>query len=108
MKILLDECVTKRLKQYLTEFEVHTLAEFGWSGTKNGELIKLCLENNFDVLLTIDKNLIHQQKIRQYSIIIAVLNSPSSKVEDLIKFLPAFKSQINTFVKPGAYVIVLP
>ena len=40
MKILLDECVNKRLKSYLNDFEVYTVTEMGWSGTKNGELIQ--------------------------------------------------------------------
>ena len=57
MKILLDECVTKRLKSHLPEFEVYTVREMGWGGIKNGKLMDLCVENNFEILLTIDKNL---------------------------------------------------
>jgi predicted nuclease of predicted toxin-antitoxin system len=39
MKILLDECVTKRLKKYLEEFEVFTVRALGLSGIKNGKLL---------------------------------------------------------------------
>jgi len=39
MKILLDECVTKRLKPYLKEYEVFTVTEMRWNGIKNGELM---------------------------------------------------------------------
>jgi len=39
MKILLDECVTKRLKEHLKEFEVFTVSEMGWNGIKNGKLM---------------------------------------------------------------------
>jgi predicted nuclease of predicted toxin-antitoxin system len=60
MKILLDECVTKRLKQYLGEFEVFTVRELELSVIKNGKLITYCTENNFDIILTIDKNLMFQ------------------------------------------------
>jgi predicted nuclease of predicted toxin-antitoxin system len=60
MKILLDECVTKRLKNFLVEFDVYTVTELGLSGIKNGKLMSYCVENNFDVLLTIDKNLMFQ------------------------------------------------
>ena len=60
MKILLDECVTKRLKIYLEEFEVFTVSELELSGIKNGKLMTYCSENNFDILLTIDKNLMFQ------------------------------------------------
>ena len=105
MKILLDECVTKKLKRYLEEFEVFTVTESGWSGIKNGKLISLCVENGFDILLTIDKNLMFQQNPDKISITIVVLNSTTSKVEDLITFLPSFKSQVNTFQKFRTYII---
>jgi predicted nuclease of predicted toxin-antitoxin system len=55
MKILLDECVTKRFKNHLTDFEVFTVQQLGQSGIKNGELMAYCNDNNFDILLTIDK-----------------------------------------------------
>ena len=56
MKILLDECVTKRLKKHLNNFDVFTVRELELSGIKNGKLMTFCSDNNFDVLLTIDKN----------------------------------------------------
>jgi hypothetical protein len=105
MKILLDECVTKKLKKHLGEFEVFTVTELGWSGIKNGNLMTLCVENGFDILPTIDNNIMFQQNPDKFSIIIAVLNSTTSKVEELITFLPSFKSQINIFQKFKAYVI---
>lgn len=66
MKILLDECVTKRLKRHLELFEVSTVRELGLSGIKNGKLLSYCVENDFDILLTIDKNLMFQQNLAQY------------------------------------------
>ena len=64
MKILLDECVTKKLKRHLPEFEVKTVVEMNWSGLKNGSLMKVAVEENFDVLLTIDNNLEFQQNVK--------------------------------------------
>lgn len=57
MKILLDECVTKRSKKHLEEYEVFTVRELGLGGIKNGALVTYCVQNNFEILLTIDKNL---------------------------------------------------
>lgn len=105
MKILLDECVTKRLKNYLEEFEVFTVRESGWSGNRNGKLMELCVANGFDIVLTIDKNLMFQQNLDKFSITIVVLNSTTSKIESLITFLPSFKEQVNTFLKFRAYII---
>ena len=57
MKILPDECVTKHLKPHMADHEVYTVREMQWSGIKNGNLMALCVEHAFDILLTIDKNM---------------------------------------------------
>lgn len=61
MKILIDECVPRDLKYHLESqsHECLTVQEMGYSGKKNGELLALA-ENNFDVFLTLDKNLQYQ------------------------------------------------
>jgi len=105
MKVLLDECITKRLKLYLKDFEVWTVSEMGWRGIKNGKLLSLCVVNHFDVLLTIDKNMMFQQNIEKYPITIVVLNSLTSKIEELALFIPSFSKQIHFFEKNRAYII---
>ena len=105
MKILLDECVTKRLKIHLTEFEVFTVRELDLSGIKNGQLMTYCVENNFDILLTIDKNLMYQQNLDNYPVTIVVLNCFTSKIEELITFLPSFIQQAHKLEKYQAYTI---
>ncbi|MEJ7828157.1 MAG: DUF5615 family PIN-like protein [Segetibacter sp.] len=103
MKILLDECVTKHLKQHLSEHEVFTVREMQWSGIRNGKLMTLCVEQHFDILLTIDKNLQYQNNLDKYHLTIVVLNSFTSKVEELVEFLPEFKVQIWQLEKHRAY-----
>ena len=105
MKILLDECVTKRLKKHLEEFEVLTVRELNLSGIKNGKLMTFCVENNFDILLTIDKNLLFQQNFDHYPLTIVVLDCQTSKIEELVTLIPSFKSQIDKFRKHKAYII---
>ena len=105
MKILLDECVTKRLKNHLTEFNIFTIRELNLSGIKNGKLMTYCVKNNFDLLLTIDKNLMYQQNLDKYPVTIAVLNCFTSKIEELITFLPSFKLQVDKLQKHQAYII---
>lgn len=105
MKILLDECVTKRLKKHLEEYEVYTVRELELSGIKNGKLMTFCVENGFDILLTIDKNLMYQQNLDGYPVTIVLLNSLSSKIEELVTFLPSFKLQVDKLQKHQAYII---
>jgi predicted nuclease of predicted toxin-antitoxin system len=57
MKLLLDENLPKRLKEDFPEHEVYTVRDKNWNGVKNGELLKLMLDNGFQALLTFDKNL---------------------------------------------------
>ena len=105
MKILLDECVTKHLKPHLSDHEVSTVRELGWSGIKNGKLMTLCVEQQFDIVLTIDKNLQHQQNLEKYPLTIVILNSFTSKIEELMEFLPALRLQLPNFKKHTAYII---
>lgn len=60
MRVLLDECVPRALRQDLPGHDVKTVGEAGWAGVKNGALLRLA-ETAFDVLLTVDRNLEYQQ-----------------------------------------------
>ncbi len=105
MKILPDECVTKHLKLHLRKHEVLTVREMEWSGIRNEELMTLCVERHFDMLLTIDKNLQYQQNLDKYHLTIVVLNSFTSKVEELVRFLPEFEARLKQFEKRQAYLL---
>ena len=76
-----------------------------WSGIKNGRLISLCIEQDFDILLTIDKNIQYQQAFDKYPLIIVILNSFTSDIEELITYLPSFRKQLGEFQKHRAYLI---
>lgn len=65
----------------------------------------LCIDNGIELLLTIDKNLMFQQNLDKYKLTIAVLNSSTSKIEELILFIPSFKSQVYKLEKHKAYII---
>jgi len=54
MKVLLDECMPKRLADRLSGHEVKTVPQMGWAGIKNGELLALA-ENEFEIFLTVDQ-----------------------------------------------------
>ena len=66
MRLLPDENLPKRLKSDFPDHEVFTVREKGWNGIKNGEILQLMLADNFNALLTFDKNLQHQQNFSKY------------------------------------------
>ncbi|HEY1870115.1 MAG TPA: DUF5615 family PIN-like protein [Chitinophagaceae bacterium] len=97
MRLLLEENLPKRLKSDFPDHEVFTVAEMQWTGKKNGELLKLMLENDFGALLTFDKNLQHQQNFQKFPITVFVLTAPTNTYQDLSKL----SSQINSLLDSG-------
>ena len=85
MKILLDECIDRRFARELGDHEVRTVPQMGWAGIKNGELMKLA-EEEFDVFVTVDRNLSYQQNLSRFSIGLIVLRSRSNRLADLQPF----------------------
>lgn len=88
MKLLLDENLPKRLKADLPDHEVFTVRDCGWNGKTNGALLELMLKEGFDVLLTFDKNLQHQQNFSKYPIPVIVLNAPNNTYLVLSQLIP--------------------
>lgn len=74
MRILVDECVPRQIVQFFQNDEIHTVPELGWSGIKNGELIKLA-EAKFDIFITSDRNLRYQQNLTDRKISIVELST---------------------------------
>lgn len=107
MKILLDECVTKKVKTALSEFNVFTVFEMGFSGLKNGQLLLRAQENQFDIILTIDKNMDSQQNVRKLDLAIVVLETFNSSYDTVKEFLPEFIRRMETFEKGFTYRIKL-
>ena len=99
MRILLDECVPRRFRLQLPEFEIHTVPDMGWASFKNGDLLAVA-SGKFDVLLTTDQRLRYQQKISNYSIALVVLVAKRNKLESLIPLVPELKKAL-THVEPG-------
>lgn len=105
MKILLDECVPQKFKKDLEEFDVSTVAELHWKGIKNGQLLQLMVDNHFDILLTIDKNLKYEQDIGKFPITIIILRVVRSKVELMRLLIPHLKRKIRFMKKSYVYEI---
>jgi predicted nuclease of predicted toxin-antitoxin system len=103
MRILLDECVPRRLKRELPLHVVHTVPELGWSGKKNGELLQLMKGQNFDVFLTTDQNLRYQQNLQAAGIAVVVLVAPTNRLSDLIPLMPSALAALST-IQPGDVV----
>jgi rRNA-processing protein FCF1 len=101
MRILLDECVPRPLKRELADYEVRTVVEMGWSGKKNGELLRLMSQEGFTILLTTDQNLRYQQNLEQAGVAVVVLVARSNRLPDLVSLIPDVWSVLS-IIAPGA------
>jgi predicted nuclease of predicted toxin-antitoxin system len=99
MRVLIDECLPKKLKLELPDHFVRTVPEAGWASKQNGELLRLA-EQEFDVLLTNDKNMEHQQNLRQFDLAFVVLVAPTNDINDLKPLMPAVNASLND-IQPG-------
>jgi predicted nuclease of predicted toxin-antitoxin system len=104
MKLLLDECITRYLKRDLIGHEVTTVREAGLTGLKNGELLKAA-EDVFDVLVTVDQSIRHQQNIRAFQIGVLILAAKTNKYEDLRPLVPRALEALPS-LQPGMVVLV--
>jgi len=87
VKLLLDECVDRRLARELYDHTVETVPHMGWAGKKNGELLKLA-EQKFDVFITSDQNLSFQQNLPKFNLAVLILHAPTNRLADLIPLIP--------------------
>lgn len=104
-KILLDECTPRVVKQRLPTLPISTVQEMGWKSVKNGPLLRLA-EANFDIFITTDQNLRHQQNLTGRHLAIIVL--PSNQVPVVVKLLPAIEQVIQTIQAGELVEIPLP
>ncbi|MEQ8810304.1 MAG: DUF5615 family PIN-like protein [Imperialibacter sp.] len=102
MKLLLDENIPRKLKSDLLDFNVFTVREMGWNGKQNGELLRLMLEENFNVLITADKNLQTQQNFTKYPVPVIVLNVVLLTYEHMVPLVPRLKNLLNSQLNNGS------
>jgi hypothetical protein len=82
MRILLDENFPVDFAKLLVGPEVVTVHSLGWSGIKNGELLRRA-SGVCDVFVTLDRNLEFQQNIKALSFGVIVVRVRSNRIADL-------------------------
>ncbi len=107
MRILLDECVPRRLRRELPGFDVSTVPDEGWASRRNGDLLRLMLQAGFTVFVTMDRNLSYQQNVAAAGVAVVVLRARTNRLQDLLVLMPAVRNVV-TRVLPGEVVHLTP
>ena len=103
MRVLLDENVDRLLKELLAgEFEVQTVRERGWNGMRNGELLRAA-EQEFDVFVTMDRNLEYQQNLSVLDLAVVVLRARSNAYPVVAPQMSEVNEALPT-IQPGEVV----
>ncbi|MCC6329422.1 MAG: hypothetical protein IT174_12975 [Acidobacteria bacterium] len=100
MKIIIDECVPSIVKRGLRSRNIVTVQEMGWAGIKNGQLLRL-IAPSFDVFITSDKNLRHQQNLA--SLDLAVILLPTNQVPAVKALLGQLDTVLDT-IGPNEFI----
>jgi predicted nuclease of predicted toxin-antitoxin system len=80
MRILLDHNLDWRLWELLQPHEVLTTRRMQWDQYENGALLDVA-QAEFDVLLTTDSNLYHQNKVANFDLAVIVLRAYQNSME---------------------------
>ena len=82
MRILPGESVPGRPGPLLAGHEVLSVQRRGWAGIKYGRLLSLA-SGEFDVLITADRGIAHQQIIAQLPIVVVIVRARSNRMQDM-------------------------
>ena len=89
-----------RLQRDLPAHQVESVPLIGWAGIENGELLRKAVEPGFDVLITMDSSMVHQQKIERYAIAVVALRAASNRLADTRPLMPALLGLLSQ-IEPG-------
>jgi uncharacterized protein (DUF433 family) len=103
MRVLLDECVSEGLRNYLAEHECQTARYAGFAGLENGQLLTAAEAAKFEVLLTVDRGFEYQQNLGHRQIAVIIFCGKSVLLEDLVPLMPACLTHLES-IKPGQVV----
>ena len=104
MRVLLDECVPRRLKREVAGHDARTVPEMGWASKRNGDLLRVA-EHEFDVFLTVDQKLQDQQDLSTFDIAVIVLAAPNNTFTELRRLMPKVLESLPS-AKPGHALLI--
>jgi hypothetical protein len=99
VRVLLDECVDRRLRFDIVGHNVSTVRDERWLGVTDYELLQRA-EGRFDALVTVDRRLARQQPIARFSFAVFVLRARDNRYRDLLPLVPRLL-EVLPVARPG-------
>lgn len=97
MRVLLDENLDHASRNLLGRHDVATVTYMGWASLKNGELLRAAEESGFDVFLTGDRTLAHEQNLAARRVAVIALSAIQLPIirENIAKIIAAIDRAAN-------------
>ncbi|MGI8467076.1 MAG: hypothetical protein ACR2N3_01340 [Pyrinomonadaceae bacterium] len=86
-------------------FYIFIIDEAGFKGLKNGKLIQSANKAGFEVLISVDKNIEHQQNKMDLPLAILVLSAKTNRVESFLPLMPE-ALRILESIKSGKIITI--
>lgn len=99
MRILLDESLPIAFAAEITGHEVSTVRAQRWLGLRNGVLLRAAVDAGFEVLVTADRALRHQQNLAAIGIAVVLLSSVRNRMQDLRPLVPRILNALRIVSK---------
>lgn len=105
MKIIIDECLPKRLRTLLASDQVWTVPQVSLAGYQDGELLDALEAKEIDVFITIDGNIEYQQQFSDRKFGTIVIRAASNRFQDLMPLAESLEQAISN-IAPGVVIRV--
>ena len=103
MKIIIDECLPKRLIQFFPEHKAWTVPQIGLAGYKDSILLEELDKRDIDLFVTIDGNIEYQQQFLHRGFATIIIRAVSNRFSDLENLKPRLTDTLKD-IKPGCII----
>jgi hypothetical protein len=105
VKILFDHNLPRRLREHLPGHEIRTTREMKWEQLRNGVLMSMAAAAGFNVFVTIDKQIEHQQNLAALALAVVVVDGKSNALPALLPFIPFLRDLFASSLERALYVV---
>ena len=102
MEILFDHNVSRKLRSHFSPHVITLTKEKGWDLLENGDPLEAA-PHSFDVMITTDNNLYHQNKVANFNLAVIVLRAFKNKYGDLLPLMAEALEALD-IIQPGEVV----
>lgn len=106
-RILVDESLPQELALAIRGYSAASVRAQGWSGLRNGVLLRAARDAGFNVLLTADQSLPFQQNLTRIGIAVVVISGVRNRMRDLRPLIPEMMLALEG-LEPGRFVFISP